>query len=49
MRLTVSFPGIGNDMQFDFPVTLKSCMGPLPEGQQVVAWDGPPPELELPP
>ncbi|KAI0087757.1 hypothetical protein BDY19DRAFT_953036 [Irpex rosettiformis] len=49
LRLTVDFPGIGNGLQFDFPVVLKSCLGPLPEGQQAVAWDGPPPELDLPP
>ncbi|KAI0345944.1 hypothetical protein BDW22DRAFT_1389932 [Trametopsis cervina] len=47
MRLEVIFPGIGNNLKAEFEAKVASCM--VPPGPQAVAWDGPPPEMELPP
>ena len=45
MRLKVPFPGIMNDLKAEFPVKIVSGMHP--PGTR--PWDGPPPELDLPP
>ncbi|PSR74839.1 hypothetical protein PHLCEN_2v9553 [Hermanssonia centrifuga] len=45
MQLKVGFPGIGNDLEGRFPIRIVSSMQPPGAG----AWDGPPPELDLPP
>lgn len=45
IKLKVAFPGIGNNLKFEFPLSVISCMPP--PGRE--AWDGPPPALDLPP
>lgn len=46
VRLKVDFPGIGNALKAEFPLLVVSCMPPSGKGP---AWDGPPPDLSLPP
>lgn len=43
-RLKIPFPGLGNDTKLEFPMRIISSM-PAP-GE---SWQGPPPELDLPP
>ena len=45
MKLRVDFPGMGNSLKANFPVHIVSSI--RPPGER--AWDGPPPELDLPP
>ncbi|KAI0683446.1 hypothetical protein BC835DRAFT_1423249 [Cytidiella melzeri] len=45
LSLKVDFPGIGNSLKTVFPVRIVSSM--YPPGQR--AWDGPPPEIDIPP
>ena len=41
--VSVTFPGVGNDLKGQIPLAVVSSMSP--SGQ----WDGPPPEIDLPP
>ena len=45
MKLKVDFPGIGNSFKTEIPIQIVSGM-PHPGAQ---AWDGPPPDFDLPP
>ena len=45
MKLKVDFPGIGNSLKIEHPLEVVSSMHP--PGEQ--SWDGPPPEVDLPP
>ncbi|KAI0087761.1 hypothetical protein BDY19DRAFT_953056 [Irpex rosettiformis] len=45
IKLRVDFPGLGNSLKADFSVPIVSSIFPPSER----AWDGPPPELDLPP
>ncbi|KAJ3558003.1 hypothetical protein NM688_g1164 [Phlebia brevispora] len=45
LNLKIAFPGIGNDLKTEIPIDVISSMLPPGSGE----WDGPPPELDLPP
>jgi hypothetical protein len=45
LEMKVDFPGVGNALKAELPVHVVSSMYPPGQG----AWDGPPPEMDLPP
>ncbi|KAI0783732.1 hypothetical protein C8Q75DRAFT_736575 [Abortiporus biennis] len=49
LRIKVSFPGMGNNLEKDIPICIKSGMNTQDGYQSTSSFSGPPPQLDLPP